>query len=86
MHVARRCDLRDWTLWTASTEFILHVPSIMGKGKQLRPDQIAVIGALCQAEKTNKQIRDITGISLRTIQTWTKKFRDTNGNLELQRQ
>ena len=57
----------------------------MGRGKLLKPGQIAVIMAFCQAGQQNKQIHDITGINIRSIQRWTKKFRDTNGDVQLQR-
>ena len=58
----------------------------MGKGKHLRPDQIAVITALCQAEKSNIYISNYTGINLRTVQLWTKKFRESvDGDVQLQK-
>ena len=58
----------------------------MGKAKQLKPDQIAVITALCQAKHTNKQIVELTGISLRSVQRWTKKFKDSiDGDIALQK-
>ena len=49
----------------------------MGKGKHLKPDQIAVITAL---------FHEYTGINLRTVQLWTKKFKDSlDGDVQLQR-
>ena len=58
----------------------------MGKGKHLRPGQIAVITALCQAEKSNIYISNYNGINLRTVQLWTKKFRESvDGDVQLQK-
>ena len=58
----------------------------MGRGKNLRSDQIAQITCLCQAKHSNKEIGAITGISSRSIQRWTKKFREsTDGDVPLQR-
>ena len=48
----------------------------MGKGKHLTIDKIAAIGALCKAKHSNKQIHALTGISLRSVQRWTKFFRE----------
>ncbi|XP_064082559.1 uncharacterized protein LOC135198676 isoform X3 [Macrobrachium nipponense] len=49
----------------------------MGKVmEQLRPDQIASITSLCRAGKSNKEIACLTSLSLRSVQRWTKKFRD----------
>ena len=57
----------------------------MGKGRNLRQDEIAVITAMTQAGRPTTEIHDVTGLNLRTIQHWAKKFRDSNGNVELQR-
>lgn len=58
----------------------------MGKGKHLKPDQIAVITALYHAGQSNKYIHEYTGINLRTVQLWTKKFKDSlDGDVQLQR-
>ena len=58
----------------------------MGKASNLRPDQIAAITALCKADHDNKYISEITGISLRSVQRWTKKFKDSvDGNVHLQK-
>ena len=58
----------------------------MGKGKQLKPDQIAAITALCKAGLSNTDICTQTGISSRSVQRWTKKFRESpNGEVALQK-
>ena len=58
----------------------------MGKGKHLKADQIAVITALYQAGHTNPEISTQTGIYLRTVQVWTKKFRESpDGDVPLQK-
>lgn len=58
----------------------------MGKGKNLKADQIAVITALYQAGHTNPEISTQTGIYLRTVQVWTKKFRESpDGDVPLQK-
>lgn len=46
-------------------------------GKDLRTDEIAVITSLYKAGKSNKEISVISGIKLRTVQTWTKKIKDS---------
>ena len=58
----------------------------MGKGKHLKIDQIAAITALCQAGHKNHEISTQTGINIRTVQSWTKKIRDSpNGEVQLQK-
>ena len=58
----------------------------MGKGKHLKIDQIAAITALCQAGHKNHEISTQTGINIRTVRSWTKKFRDSpNGEVQLQK-
>ena len=58
----------------------------MGKASNLKPDQIAAITALCKAGHENKYISELTGISLRSVQRWTKKFKDSvDGNVHLQK-
>ena len=49
----------------------------MGKGKPLTPCQIAVITAFCKENKDNAYISDKTGVSLRTVQLWTKKIKES---------
>lgn len=49
---------------------------VMGKVKELASEQIAAVTSLCKAGKSNKEIASITGVSLRSVQRWTKKFRD----------
>lgn len=49
---------------------------VMGKVKELTSEQITAITSLCKAGKSNKEIASITGVSLRSVQRWTKKFRD----------
>ena len=57
----------------------------MGLGSNLKSDQIAAITALCQAGHSNKEICTITGVSKRSVQRWTKKFRDSlTGEVQLQ--
>jgi len=48
----------------------------MGGGKHLKSDQIAAITALCKEGKSNTEISNTTGISLRSVQRWTTKFHD----------
>ena len=58
----------------------------MGKGKNLKAGQIAVITSLYQAGHTNPEISTQTGIYLRTVQVWTKKFRESqDGDVPLQK-
>ena len=52
----------------------------MGKSKDLSSDKIAAITALAKCGKSNKDIATITGIVLRSVQRWTKKFRDCGEN------
>lgn len=51
----------------------------MVKIKELTRDQIAVITSLHKAGVANKDIANTTGLSLRSVQRWTKKFRDAGG-------
>jgi len=48
----------------------------MGGGKQLKNGQIAAITALCKEGKSNTEISNTIGISLRSVQRWTTKFHD----------
>ena len=58
----------------------------MGKGKHLKADQISVITAPYQAGHTNPEISTQTGIYLRTVQVWTKKFCESpDGDVPLQK-
>ena len=52
----------------------------MGRAKLLSSDKIAVITALCKEGKSNKEIVESTGLKLRSIQWWTKKFHDAVDN------
>ena len=57
----------------------------MGRDKNLINDQIAAVTSLCKAKQSNKEISKITGINLRSVQRWAKKFRDSiNGEVALQ--
>ena len=58
----------------------------MGKAQILQPDQIGALTALCKAGHPNKEIAEITGISLKSVQRWSKKFRDlSDDNISLQK-
>ena len=58
----------------------------MGKARNLQPHQIGALTALCKAGHPNKYIADSTGISLRSVQRWTKKFRESlDDNVSLQK-
>ena len=48
----------------------------MGGGKDLTQDQIAAITSLSLVGKSNKEISIISGVSLRSVQRWTKKKRE----------
>ena len=57
----------------------------MGRGKHLTPCQIAVITALCKAGHSNNFISQQTGVSSRSLQRWTKQFKDSpDGNVTLE--
>ena len=43
-------------------------------------EQIAAISSLCVAGKCNKDISIQTGIALRSVQRWTKKCKDAEGD------
>ena len=52
----------------------------------MTPCQIAVITALCKSGHSNNYISQQTGVALRTVQRWTKKFKDApDGNVDLQK-
>ena len=58
----------------------------MGKGKNLKVDQIAVITVLYKAGHTNPEINTQTGINIRTVQQWTKRFcESSDGEVQLQK-
>ena len=58
----------------------------MGKAQILQPDQIGALTTLCKASHPNKEIAEITGISLRKVQRWAKKFTDSPyDNISLQK-
>lgn len=48
----------------------------MGNRKELTKEQIAVIASLRRVGKSNKQIATITGVTLRSVQRWTKNCRE----------
>ena len=50
----------------------------MVRGKNLKDSDIGGIASLCKAGHPNRYISDLTGISLRTVQHWTKTFRDND--------
>ena len=54
----------------------------MGRGRDLKTPDIAAITHLCKAGHTNKEISDLTGITLRTVQRWNKIFRESGFNNE----
>ena len=57
----------------------------MGRHKNLTNEQIAAVTSLSKAKQSNKEISKITGINLRSVQRWAKKFRDSiNGEVALQ--
>ena len=57
----------------------------MGRHKNLANEQIAAVTSLSKAKQSNKEISKITGINLRSVQRWAKKFRDSiNGEVALQ--
>ena len=57
----------------------------MGRGKHLTPCQIAVITALCKAGHSNNFINQQTGVSTRSVQRGTNRFKDSaDGNVTLQ--
>ena len=47
---------------------------LMGRGRSLSPEQIAAVTSMCQAGHSNKEIHHLTGISLRSVQPWTRVF------------
>ena len=58
----------------------------MGLGKNLSTEQLAAVTSLCKAGHCNKEISMLTGVSLRSVQRWTKVFRDSpDGELPLQK-
>ena len=59
----------------------------MGKNKNLSTDQIAVIITPSKAGHPNLYIAKQTGLAKRSIQRWTKKFKDLapGSNFELQK-
>ena len=56
----------------------------MPRGPELTKEQIAAVSSLCVAGKCNKDISIQTGITLRCVQRWTKKFKDAGDDLPLQ--
>ena len=52
----------------------------MVRGKWLKDCDIGGIAYLCKEKYPNKRISEITGVPLRTVQHWTKRFRDTGFN------
>ncbi|KAG7177742.1 putative Transposable element Tcb1 transposase-like 9, partial [Homarus americanus] len=54
-------------------------PCTMPGNKQLKTDVVADIVTLHKGKKSNKEISAITGVPLRSVQRWTKKFEDGGG-------
>lgn len=54
----------------------------MGGGKELQKADLAVIAALYRCGKSNKEISEESGISSRSVQRWTKYFREA-GSTEI---
>ena len=52
----------------------------MTRGKRYKESDIGGIAYLAKAGHKNRYIADITGIPLRTVQDWTKRFRENNYN------
>ena len=50
----------------------------MVRGRKLKESDIGGIAYLCKAGHPNKYISDITDIPIRTVQFWTKRFRDND--------
>ena len=50
----------------------------MTKGRAMKASEVGGIAYLCKAGHNNKYISNLTGIPLRTVQHWTKKFRDND--------
>ncbi|XP_037795262.1 uncharacterized protein LOC119590658 [Penaeus monodon] len=53
----------------------------MGPRKQISASQIAIICELANENKSNKEIAANLGLTLRTVQRWTKKYR-ASGSLD----
>ena len=52
----------------------------MIRGKKHKDSDVGGIAYLAKAGYKNTYIADITGIPLRTVQYWTKRFRENNFN------
>ena len=58
----------------------------MGCSKHLFLEQIAAVTILCHAGHSNKEIHNLTGVSLRSVQRWTRLFRESpDGDIPLQK-
>ena len=58
----------------------------MGLGKNLSTEQLAAVTSLCKAGHSNQEISNLTGVSLRSVQRWTKVFRESpDGTIPLQK-
>ena len=55
---------------------VLRLGLIMGKRKDLSKEDIASIINLYKVKTLTKDIAKIVGVSERTVQAWTKRFRD----------
>ena len=52
----------------------------MAKGVKRKESDVGAIAYLAKAGHKNSYIADLTGIPLRTIQHWSKRFRENNFN------
>ena len=52
----------------------------MARGKRLKESDIGGIAYLAKAGHKNRHITDMIGIPLRTVQDWTKRFRENHYN------
>ena len=58
----------------------------MGSSKHLSLAQIAAATSQCHAGHSNKEIHNLTGVSLRSVQRWTRLFRESpDGDIPLQK-
>ena len=53
---------------------------IMVRGIPLKASDIGGIAYLCKENYSNRHISDVTGVPIRTVQHWTKRFRDNGFN------
>ena len=75
--------------WINATHYFAHCPNFvtfvlslcgqnddMGRDKNLISENIAAITSLVKAGQSNKEIANITRVSLLSVQKWTKNFID----------